>query len=162
MYTTARPSRGGGAPAPPRRHAVGVLSPHLHFVLHRLHLAHHPRHLPLLQRQPLLLHGLLEPHIRHGRPRRRLPHALHVLGFGKPPLESRAKAAARWDLYVSAGWVSPSSRGMWSGDALLLSPHSPLQVRHEREPSLSLSLSLSLSRVARCDARARCAHLELR
>jgi hypothetical protein len=43
------------------------------------------------------------------------------LGFGKPPLESRAKAEARLDLEVSAGWVNPSSRGLWGGDALLLS-----------------------------------------
>ena len=34
------------------------------------------------------------------------------LGFGKPPLESRPKAAARSDLEASAGWASPSSRGM--------------------------------------------------
>jgi hypothetical protein len=34
-------------------------------------------------------------------------------------LESRAQAAARLDIEVSAGWVSPSSRGLWGGDALL-------------------------------------------
>jgi hypothetical protein len=34
------------------------------------------------------------------------------LWFGKPPLEIRAKAAARLDLEVSAGWSSPSSRGL--------------------------------------------------
>jgi hypothetical protein len=38
--------------------------------------------------------------------------ACSLLGFGKPPLKSRAKAAARLDLEVSAGWVSPSSSGM--------------------------------------------------
>jgi hypothetical protein len=36
-------------------------------------------------------------------------------------LESRAKASARLVLEVSAGWASPSSRGLWGGDALLLS-----------------------------------------
>jgi hypothetical protein len=36
-------------------------------------------------------------------------------------LESRAKAAARLDLEVSTGWMSPSSRGLWGGDALLIS-----------------------------------------
>jgi hypothetical protein len=36
-------------------------------------------------------------------------------------LESRPKAAAREDLEMSAGWASPSSRGLWGGDALLLS-----------------------------------------
>ena len=43
-----------------------------------------------------------------------------ALGFGKPPLESRAKAAARLDLEVSAGWVSPSSRGVMGGAMLCL------------------------------------------
>jgi 23S rRNA-/tRNA-specific pseudouridylate synthase len=33
---------------------------------------------------------------------------------------TRAKAAARLDLDVSVGWASPSSRGLWGGDALLL------------------------------------------
>jgi hypothetical protein len=42
-------------------------------------------------------------------------------GFGKPRLETRPKAAARLDLKVSAWWVSLSSRGLWGGDALLLS-----------------------------------------
>jgi hypothetical protein len=36
-------------------------------------------------------------------------------------LESRAKEDARLDFEVFAGWVSPSSRGLWGGDALLLS-----------------------------------------
>jgi hypothetical protein len=36
-------------------------------------------------------------------------------------LESRPNAAARLDLEVSAGWASPSSHGLWGGDALLLS-----------------------------------------
>ena len=35
-------------------------------------------------------------------------------------LESRAKASARLSLEVSVGWASPSSRGLWGGDALLL------------------------------------------
>jgi hypothetical protein len=35
-------------------------------------------------------------------------------------LETRPKAAARLDLEVSAWWVSLSSRGLWGGDALLL------------------------------------------
>ena len=42
-------------------------------------------------------------------------------GFGSRHLESRYKAAARLDLEVSAGWAIPSSRGVWGGDALLLS-----------------------------------------
>jgi hypothetical protein len=42
-------------------------------------------------------------------------------GKGLESLESRAKAAARLDLEVSTGWASPSSRGLWGGDALLLS-----------------------------------------
>jgi hypothetical protein len=42
-------------------------------------------------------------------------------GFGKPPLESRPKTAARLDLEVSEGQVSPTSCGLWGGDALLLS-----------------------------------------
>jgi hypothetical protein len=40
------------------------------------------------------------------------------MGFGNwkaAPLESRAKAAARVDLEVCAGWVGPSSRGLWGG-----------------------------------------------
>jgi uncharacterized protein YjbJ (UPF0337 family) len=43
------------------------------------------------------------------------------LGFGKPHLKSRANAAARLDLEVSAGWASPYSHGLSGGDALLLS-----------------------------------------
>ena len=34
---------------------------------------------------------------------------------------NRAKAAARLDLEVSAGWAILSSHGLWGGDALLLS-----------------------------------------
>jgi hypothetical protein len=33
----------------------------------------------------------------------------------------QTKASARLDLEVSAGWASPYSRGLWGGDALLLS-----------------------------------------
>jgi hypothetical protein len=40
-------------------------------------------------------------------------------GLESRQLESRRKEAARLDLEVSAGWVSPSSRGLWGGDALL-------------------------------------------
>jgi hypothetical protein len=36
-------------------------------------------------------------------------------------LESRAKAGARWVIEVSAGWTSPSSRGLCGGHALILS-----------------------------------------
>jgi hypothetical protein len=36
-------------------------------------------------------------------------------------LEIRPKAAARLDIEVPAGWAFPSSRGLWCGDALLLS-----------------------------------------
>jgi hypothetical protein len=42
-------------------------------------------------------------------------------GLESRHLESRPKAAARLDLEASAGWASPSSRGLWSGDALMLS-----------------------------------------
>ena len=42
------------------------------------------------------------------------------LGLESRHLESRAKAEARLDLEVSAGWASLSTRGMWGGDALLL------------------------------------------
>jgi hypothetical protein len=40
-------------------------------------------------------------------------------GLESRRLESRAKAAARLDFEVSAGWASPSPRGLWGGDALL-------------------------------------------
>jgi hypothetical protein len=40
--------------------------------------------------------------------------------FNVKDLESRPKAAARLVIEASAGWVSPSSRGLWGGDALLL------------------------------------------
>ena len=43
------------------------------------------------------------------------------LGLESRRLESRPKAAARLDLEVSAWWVTLSSRGLWSGDALPLS-----------------------------------------
>jgi hypothetical protein len=36
-------------------------------------------------------------------------------------LESRAKAEAILDIGGSAGWVNSSSRGLWGGDAVLLS-----------------------------------------
>jgi hypothetical protein len=48
---------------------------------------------------------------------RSLPGTLPPLS----PEESRPKAAARLDFEVSAGWLRPSSRGLWGGDALLLS-----------------------------------------
>jgi hypothetical protein len=35
------------------------------------------------------------------------------LGWKPPPRKQRPKAAARLVLEVSAGWVSPSSRGLW-------------------------------------------------
>jgi hypothetical protein len=46
----------------------------------------------------------------------------HTEGLESRHLESRAKASARLDLEVPARWVSPSSRGLWGGDALLLTP----------------------------------------
>ena len=53
----------------------------------------------------------------------RVSHHLSMVGLGlESQLESRDKAAARLDIDVSAGWASPSSRGLWGGDALLLSP----------------------------------------
>ena len=55
-----------------------------------------------------------------------------LLGLETRHLESRAKAAARLDLEVSAGWVSLSSRDLWGGDALLLSTASPLEPEPER------------------------------
>jgi hypothetical protein len=42
------------------------------------------------------------------------------LGFGRH-LENRPKAAASLDLEVSAGWGNLPSRGLWGGNALLLS-----------------------------------------
>ena len=47
-------------------------------------------------------------------PRRIAFNSGACLGFGKPPppLESRAKGAARLNLEVSAGWARPSSRGL--------------------------------------------------
>jgi hypothetical protein len=36
-------------------------------------------------------------------------------GLESRHLESRAKAAARLDLEVSAGWANPLSRGLWGG-----------------------------------------------
>jgi hypothetical protein len=48
-------------------------------------------------------------------------------------VESRANAAARLDLEVSAGWVGPSVRGLWGGDALLLATALlDSRVRHRR------------------------------
>jgi hypothetical protein len=46
---------------------------------------------------------------------------LRCMGLTSRHLESRAKASARLVLKVSAGWLSPSSRGLRGGDALLLS-----------------------------------------
>jgi hypothetical protein len=42
-------------------------------------------------------------------------------GLESRHLESRAYVEARLDLEVSAGWVSPYFRGLWGGDAPLLS-----------------------------------------
>jgi len=52
--------------------------------------------------------------------------SLGLYGFSCRVLESRRlestpKAAVRLDLEVAAWWVSLSSRGLWGGDALLLS-----------------------------------------
>ena len=60
--------------------------------------------------------------LRAALPPHREQALAHVsgLGFGKPA-RSRHKAAARLDLDVYAGWASPSSCGLWGGDALLLS-----------------------------------------
>ena len=52
------------------------------------------------------------------------PHGIEPgdeLGLESRHLESRAKAEARLDIEVAAGWVIPPSRVLWSGDALLLS-----------------------------------------
>jgi hypothetical protein len=55
------------------------------------------------------------------------PSCSHTRGVGKPPTpkppirlgtQSRAKAAARLDLEVSAGWARPSSHSLWGGHAL--------------------------------------------
>jgi hypothetical protein len=48
--------------------------------------------------------------------------SLQNRGLESRHLESRLKAAARLALEVSAGWVIPSSRGLWGENALLLSP----------------------------------------
>jgi hypothetical protein len=45
-----------------------------------------------------------------------------------------AQATARLDLEVSARWTNPSSRGMWGGDALLLSS------RWKPKPSSAVTL----------------------
>jgi hypothetical protein len=45
--------------------------------------------------------------------------ARHQPGFGMPP-EKLEPWRVLEVLGVSAGWVSPSSRGLWGGDALLL------------------------------------------
>jgi hypothetical protein len=56
----------------------------------------------------------------------RLPASLFFVRLRSTPrhLESRPKASARLVLEASAGWASPSSRGLWGGDALLLSTDS--------------------------------------
>jgi hypothetical protein len=41
-------------------------------------------------------------------------------GLESRHLESRPNAAAILDLEVSAGWVGPSSRGLWGGDHALV------------------------------------------
>jgi hypothetical protein len=43
------------------------------------------------------------------------------LGFGKPPLEEQDQDRSKIGSWSSAGWASPSSCGLWGGDALLLS-----------------------------------------
>ena len=43
------------------------------------------------------------------------------LGFEKPPPRKPTEAAARLELGVAAGWVSPSFRGLRGGDDLMLS-----------------------------------------
>ena len=59
-----------------------------------------------------------------------------LLGFESRHLESRAKAAPRLVLEWSAGWASPSSRGLCGGGAAI---HLLLETE---TPSLSLSLTL--------------------
>jgi hypothetical protein len=40
-------------------------------------------------------------------------------GKGKPPPRKQTQGSSRLDIYASAGWASPSSRGLRGGDALL-------------------------------------------
>ena len=54
-----------------------------------------------------------------GRATTRYPGWAEGEGLESRHLESRPRASARLDIEVSAGWVSPSSRGLWRGDALL-------------------------------------------
>ena len=56
-------------------------------------------------------------------------------GLESRHLESRPYASARLDLEVSAGWVSPPSRGLWGGEALLLSTHNLLEAEALAQPT---------------------------
>jgi hypothetical protein len=67
----------------------------------------------------------------------RSPTLAQSPAFESRHLEIRAQAAARLVLEVPAGWVSPSSRGLWGGDALLLSTDAA-----EETPALRLAASL--------------------
>jgi hypothetical protein len=94
----------------------------------------HPRHLPVVA----VDHELAAPHRllrrRHGGealgPQRMHCGTPGVARWGgrSSPLRpatlrvrKQTQAAARLDLDVSAGWASPSSRGMCGGDAMLFS-----------------------------------------
>jgi hypothetical protein len=64
-------------------------------------------------------------------------------GLESRHLETRPKAEARLDLDVSAGWVSPSSRGLCGGDALLL-----LGTRRGRHVWATPHLEFSATRIS--------------
>jgi hypothetical protein len=71
-----------------------------------------------------------------------VPDPYRSVGFCESRhLESRPKASARLDLEVSAGWANPSSRGMWGGDAVLLS----ISLETQTKPLFTHSHALSPS-----------------
>jgi hypothetical protein len=68
---------------------------------------------------------------------------------GLDSLERRPKAAARLGLEASTGWASPSSRGLWGGHALLLSPElrvRGLEARPRRQTQGSSKIGLYTGR----------------
>jgi hypothetical protein len=70
--------------------------------------------------EPSLKSPIQQPHLRCEKKRRSVSSNLKPKKIAAT--RRRATASARTSLEVSAGWASPSSRGLWGSIALLPSP----------------------------------------
>jgi hypothetical protein len=69
------------------------------------------------------------------------PRQVCSLGLESRPARKQSRGRARLGLEVSAGWASPSSHGLWGGDAPLL--QFPTRRRYLRPNNASHALDLA-------------------